>query len=180
MFGFLLFSLGFANAQETQVSNTSSEAPMYISGRSAVAVPANANKDVVSHGGGVGVFLNDKNSMGLRVIYMADPPDNPLATSTPEIPNAWGPVVDWQYYFQPDRNFSFFTQSSIGYVYGVPSNENEKNVILPILEFGFGARLSRKTSNGGRIYLSPELGFVPGAMAPYSAVSLGVVLPAKK
>jgi hypothetical protein len=176
MFGFLLLSFGFANAQDTTVSN-SSEAPMYITSRSAVAVPANASDDVVSHGGGVGVYLDEKNSMGLRVIYMADPPSNPLATHTPDVPSAWGPVIDWQYYFQPQRNFSFFTQSSLGYVYGVPTSENEKNVILPILEFGFGARLSRTTSNGSRIYLSPELGFVPGAVAPYSAVSLGVILP---
>ena len=79
-----------------------------------------------------------------------------------------------------NRGFSFFTQVSLGYVYGTPESETEKNVVLPILEGGFGARISRKTRSGGLLYLSPELGFVPGAMAPYSSISVGYVLPGSK
>ena len=78
---------------------------------------------------------------------------------------------------------SIYTNVSLGYVYGVPesgsSDSEENNVILPILEGGVGVRLSKMTSNGNRIFMSPELGFVPGAVAPYAALSIGVLQPAK-
>ena len=59
-------------------------------------------------------------------------------------------------------------------------NLDTDNVILPILEGGFGIRLSRMTNDGSLVFVSPELGFVPGAVAPYTAVSIGVIRPGTK
>ena len=153
--------------------------PIYVVGRAAAAVPANANGDVLTGGFGLGVETNESNSLGLRIIYMHDPPDNPLAAETPEIPAAWGPVVDWQYFFQPWSTVSFYTNVSFGYVYGVPKDGVSDNVILPIIEGGLGIRLTKQNADGGRIFVSPELGFVPGAVAPYFAVTFGTVRPAR-
>ena len=157
--------------------------PIYFAARGAAAVPANANGDVLTAGVAMGAQLSEYNSLGLRVIYMDDPPDNPLTTATPNIPWAWGPVVDWQHHFQPESSISFYTNVSFGYVYGVPDeseNLDTDNVILPILEGGFGIRLSRMTNDGSLVFVSPELGFVPGAVAPYTAVSIGVIRPGTK
>jgi hypothetical protein len=151
--------------------------PVYLAIRGAVAVPNSANGAVSTGGVALGVVLDSMNSLGLRVIYMDSPPDNPLASYTPEIPWAWGPVLDWQHNFLPDSGFSFYSNISLGYVYGVPNDKTANNVILPILEGGVGIRMSRQTPNGGLLYVSPELGFVPGAVAPYTALSVGMIMP---
>ena len=169
-------SMAFADEEDQDRLDTP---PIYIVARGAAAVPANANGDVLTGGFGLGVETDENNSLGLRIIYMDDPPDNPLASQTPDIPRAWGPVVDWQYYFQPRSTVSFYTNVSFGYVYGVPKDGVSDNVILPIIEGGLGIRLSKQNADGGRIFLSPELGFVPGAVAPYFAVTLGTVRPAR-
>ena len=75
--------------------------PIYWGTKAAVAVPANASEDVFTIGPSMGILLDNNNAMGMRVIYMDSPPDNPLAENTPTINMAWGPVVDWQYLFQP-------------------------------------------------------------------------------
>ena len=180
----LLASSTFASAETTDLDNQLLETPpIYFAARAALAVPANANGDVLTAGPSLGVQLDEMNTLGIRVIYMKDPPDNPLASDTPSVPWAWGPVIDWQHHFQPNSAFNFYTNVSLGYVYGVPesgsSDSEENNVILPILEGGVGVRLSKMTSNGNRIFMSPELGFVPGAVAPYAALSIGVLQPAK-
>jgi hypothetical protein len=154
--------------------------PIYVAVRGAVAVPANAQGDVKTGGVAIGAKLSEYNSLGLRVIYMDDPPDNPLTTTTPELGEAMGPVIDWQHHFQPESSISFYTNVSLGYVYGVPDKGDDNNVILPILEGGFGIRLSRMTKDGSLVYMSPELGFVPGAVAPYSALSIGLIRPGTK
>ncbi len=151
--------------------------PVYTSVRAGMAVPATAHGDVLTGGLGLGVELEPENTLGLRVIYMHAPPENPLAVNTPDVPWAWGPVIDWRHFFGRTSSINFYTSVSIGYVYGVPENEHADNVVLPIVEGGFGARLSRTTSSGARIFISPELGVVPAALAPYSAVTVGVIGP---
>jgi len=172
------------NKPEVPTLNTNTETiehtpPVYWATKAAVAVPANASEDVMTIGPAMGIFMDKNNAMGMRIIYMDSPPENPLAEYTPKVSMAWGPVVDWQYLFQPNSGFSFYTQASVGFVYGEPDNANENNVVLPIIEGGFGARLSRRTSKGGRFFFSPELGFVPGAVAPYMSASFGYIAPAR-
>tara|TARA_B100001093_G_C26720988_1_gene967817 strand:- start:849 stop:1055 length:207 start_codon:yes stop_codon:yes gene_type:complete len=52
-----------------------------------------------------------------------------------------------------------------------------KNQVVPILEAGIGMRvLSRKLSGSGtRVYVAPELGYVPGIDAPYGALNFGIL-----
>ena len=186
-----------ANAAPGEEPTELESPPVYIAARGGIAVPANTNGDVKTAGVAFGVMMDELNSLGLRAIYMQDPPSNPLSDVQTELPTAWGPVVDWQHHFQPESTFSFFTNVSLGFVYGVPctdtatigcddpdlvvdeDSDEAANVILPILEGGVGVRLSRSTANGGQVYISPEMGFVPGAVAPYAAISLGVLLPEK-
>lgn len=153
--------------------------PLYIQGRSSLAVPANGNGDIVVAGGGMGILVSDTQQVGLRFIYMHRPPTNPLALETPAVPWAWGPVLDWQVTFQPDHRASLYFAASLGYVYGVPDDKEADNVILPILEGGIGLRLTHQTRDGQKLFIAPELGFVPGAVAPYSALSVGVILPGR-
>ena len=172
----LLSSLATATADSLTQPTELETPPIYISARGAVAVPANANGDVKTGGLALGVELDSMNTMGLRVIYMDDPPDNPLANSTPSIPWAWGPVIDWQHHFQPNSAVGFYTNVSLGYVYGVPDDQPDAdNVILPILEGGLGIRLSKLSQNGSRMFFCPELGFVPGLNAPYAALNFGLM-----
>ncbi len=152
------------------------DAPLYMNTRGSLAVPANGSGDVVAGGVGLGVMLKTHQQIGLRFIYMHDPPENPLARNTPSVPWAWGPVLDWQYTFKPDTRASMFVASSLGYVYGTPE-DGSNNVILPILEGGVGLRLSKETQDGRRIYAAPQLGFVPGAVAPFTALDIGIILP---
>lgn len=50
------------------------------------------------------------------------------------------------------------------------------NVVLPIVEGGVGIRvLSRKFDSGSRVFLTTEIGFIPGDTAPYTAISFGVL-----
>ncbi len=153
--------------------------PIYIQGRSSLAVPANGNGDIVAAGGGMGILVSDTQQVGLRFIYMHQPPSNPLSLDTPDVPWAWGPVLDWQATLQPDNRASLYFAASLGYVYGVPTDPTADNVILPILEGGIGLRLTKQTRAGNKVFVSPELGFVPGAVAPYTALSFGVVLPGR-
>lgn len=152
-------------------------APLYIGGRGSIAVPANGNGDVLAAGFGMGILYKDSQQFGLRFIYMHEPPSNPLASDTPAVPWAWGPVLDWQWTFRPEARASMFLASSLGYVYGTPKDGRSDNVILPIFEGGIGLRLSKKLEDGKRIYVAPQLGFVPGAVAPFSAIDIGMILP---
>ena len=175
--------------------------PLYIITKTSLAVPADADHDVLSAGAGFGVVFNSKpdagddewmsewgHHLGMRFIWVPEPPENPLASRHPDIDQAWGPVVDWQAFSSPRSRVSFFTNVSVGYVYGVPNDagkkdimaryqEKARNVILPIVEGGFGIRLlSRRLSGGNtRAFVAPEIGMVPGAEAPYAALSVGLL-----
>jgi hypothetical protein len=169
-----------ADAHETVDDSDDNSSPLYIGGRGSIAVPANGNGDVMAAGAGMGILFSDSQQFGLRFIYMHQPPSNPLATDTPAVPWAWGPVLDWQWTVRPESRASIFLASSLGYVYGTPKDGVSDNVILPILEGGVGLRLSKKLQDGTRLYIAPQLGFVPGAVAPFSALDIGMILPGGK
>jgi hypothetical protein len=151
--------------------------PVFFGIRTSYAIPSNSHGDILAAGGFLGIELDDTNSLGFRVIYMQDPPENPLSQNSPTVPWAWGPVVDWIHNYQPNSTFSFYTSVSFGFVYGVPKEETENNVILPIVEGGVGVRLSKVTQSGGIVYVAPEMGLVPGVLAPYMGISVGLRSP---
>lgn len=153
------------------------DVPIYLSARTASAVPSAGHGAAFVGGLGIGILPNELNGLGLRAIVIDNPPKNPLGKGTAAVPWAWGPVIDWQHWFQPESRASFYTSVSLGYVYGTPEDDTETNVILPVLEGGVGLRFLRETRSGHRLYLAPEIGFVPGALAPYACANLGVILP---
>lgn len=152
------------------------ERPLYVSARGALAVPATGLGQIAVGGVGVGVELDNGHTFGMRAIYMDSPPPNPISNNR-EVDWAWGPVLDYQFHLDNDRRLNFYPCLALGFVY---SAEKEKeNVILPIFEFGFGARMVKKTSNGDRLFIQPELGFVPGAVAPYTSLTVGMMFGSK-
>lgn len=156
-----------------------SDVPIYIQTRGSLAVPSAAHGDVAVAGVALGILVDEdgRNALGLRFSYMDDPPESPFARDTPPLPSAWGPVVDWTFVSQPQRRASFYFSGSVGYVYGTPADDTYDNVILPIVEGGVGLRFSRRAADGTIWFVSPELGLVPGALAPLTALNLGVILP---
>ena len=183
-----------AFAQSTDTTDDATDAldspelessPLYVGLRSSVAVPADGNGMAYSGGLALGTQLNEKNFVGMRGIYMDSPPKNPIAPLADGVTLdvAYGPVLDWQHVFKPNASTSFYTNTSAGFIFGTPTEvpgstadapeEDLRNVILPVLEFGVGMRLARQTSSGNLLYVSPEFGVVPGALAPYAAVNVG-------
>ncbi|MFT5583000.1 MAG: hypothetical protein ACI9VR_000577 [Cognaticolwellia sp.] len=153
------------------------EWPIYVSARGALAVPANGLGQIKVGGLGVGVELDNGHTFGMRAIYMDSPPKNPISNNR-EVAWAWGPVLDYQFHLDNDRRLNFYPSMALGFVYS--AEKDMENVILPIFEVGFGARLVKKTSNGDRLFIQPELGVVPGALAPYTSLTVGMMFGAKE
>jgi len=191
------------HAEPKRTANTSSndeELPIYVSTRGSIAIPSDGLGEVVSLGGGFGVVMDSdkpnaaQHHLGLRLIWIPNPPKNPLGDEViGEVGNAWGPVLDWKVLFSPKRRISLFTSASLGFVYGVPKLDDEmvsrtapsgyteektrSNVVLPILEGGVGVQVTTKEIGDSkmRLFISPELGFVPGVVAPYAAITIGLL-----
>lgn len=187
----LFLSTAFAQSTDTTDDATDAldspeleSSPLYVGLRSSVAVPADASGMAYSVGLAIGTRVNEKNFVGMRGIYMDSPPKNPITPLAEGVTLdvAYGPVLDWQHVFKPNASTSFFTNTSAGFIFGAPTRDGTsanvddddlKNVILPVLEFGVGMRLARQTNAGNLVYVSPEFGVVPGALAPYAAVNVG-------
>lgn len=152
------------------------EWPIYVSTRASVAVPAGGLGQVPTAGLGIGVELDNGHTFGMRAIFISNPPPNPISNNR-DVNQAWGPVLDYQFHIDNTRSMSFYPSLSLGFVYSAA--EGQENVILPIFEAGFGARLVRETSSGDRLFIQPELGVVPGALAPYSALTVGMIFGPK-
>ena len=153
------------------------EWPIYVAVRGSLAVPAGGLGDIPAGGIGIGVELDNGHTFGMRAIYMANPPPNPISNSR-QIKQAWGPVLDYQFHLDNTRRLNFYPSLALGFVYS--AEDGEENVILPIFEAGFGARLTKKTSGGDRLFIQPELGVVPGALAPYTSITIGMIFDAKE
>ena len=156
---------------------------MYIMSRVSVAVPAGESRDVKTAGVGFGVEMENEDNdnsvlVGMRAVYIPDPPDSPLSDSNPDVAQAWGPVFDGTVVFESDETLAFFLTGAAGFVYGVPEDTTagETNVILPLLNAGFGGRIAKEMQTGTKLFVNYEIGLVPGAMAPYTALSLGTIL----
>ena len=166
-------------AQSGEISDDA--LPMYVSSRAAVVVPANASEDSHALGAGFGLVSDDKSFFGLRVVWLPNPPSSSLSGDTPDVDTAWGPLLEWQNLFSPGKRLSFYSNLAAGFVYGTPSDPStvdgeaaDQNVILPLLELGVGMRVTSRSMGEYRAFIAPEFGYVPGADAPYAAVSVGL------
>lgn len=151
--------------------------PMYVSSRASMAVPLGGQGDARTAGLGFGVDFENGHQLGMRAIWLPDPPATPLFDVADGVEHAWGPVLDWRFHLLDESTLSPFFAGSAGFVFGAASGERGQNLVLPILEGGAGLRLSKSTRSGARLFAAPEIGVVPAALAPYAALNLGVVLP---
>jgi len=137
---------------------------------------------------GFGVYSeNRRHSYGIRLSWVPNPPENPLANQDEKyvrMSHAFGPLIDWRFFVNPNSKMTFYTVASAGFVFGSPNGDSKEfaqrekldkptNQILPVLEVGLGVHLSKKLGARNEMFLNPEFGFVPGLSAPYMSVSMG-------
>ena len=160
--------------------------PLYIKGKFSLAIPSDSTEIVSTSSVGLGTF-NEKgtSAYGLRFIFIPSPPPNPLSEQKVTVDQAFGPVFDWQLFFNPSDRLIFYANTSLGFVFGQPNqrsndeaNLNDSplptNQIIPIFELGFGVMVVKKLSETKELFFSPEFGLLPGISAPYMSISSGV------
>jgi hypothetical protein len=193
-----LITLASPSFAQDELQIVDESLPLYGFLKMSNAVPTDSTQDVVAMSVGIGITHLPKEATGigsniaLRLIWIPDAPANPLDKNALEIGSAWGPIFDWQVMMSPRRRVSVFTNVSFGFIYGKPEGEptvetiggsrvsdaeRNKNQVLPILEGGLGLRVlsSKLGSSQLRLFVAPELGFVPGINAPYGAISIGLL-----
>lgn len=178
--------IGLAQAQDAPIQDSSGEEPvvedpLYVMTRGAFAVPFNGSGDIPAVSVGLGLDIGDGQSIGLRAVYMHDVPVGTRAGDNPP-PWAWGPMVDFNLRFQPERMRSPYLHLSAGFVYGTP--QDAENIVVPIGELGLGLEFDRELDERRTLFVAPELGVIPSFFnangdlinveAPYGAVSIGV------
>jgi hypothetical protein len=182
----------FSNASHARPGaegKTEKRDSLYFLGKFSVTIPSESTDTITSSSVGIGSFSDSgKSAYGLRLIWAPNPPSNPLSSGDAvKVDSAWGPVFDYRYLINPQSGMVFYAATSLGFVYGVPSDESilkseaegrEKpsNQILPILEFGIGLMITKKLDNNSELFISPEFGIIPGIGAPYASLSVGTNL----
>ena len=173
-FGLILMSHSSAVAAETS-EFSEIDSPMFVGGRTSIAV-ATGRGSVFSVGGTIGIDLDEegRTACGMRFIYIQNPPENPFAEYTPEVPRAWGPVMDLYFFPKPKARIAPYFSASAGFVYGVPNDEEENNVILPIVELAVGMRYQGSLSDKDTFYIGPDMGIVPELWMPFVGLNFGI------
>jgi len=196
LFTHLLLTVSPSLAQD-QLEVVDESLPLYGFIKTSNAIPTDSTEDVVAMSVGIGITHLPKaadgvgSNIALRLAWIPDAPANPLVDDAPEVGSAWGPIFDWQVMMSPRRRVSVFTNVSFGFIYGKPQNNtddqsganrvtgpiDDKNQVVPVLEGGLGLRVlsSKLGSSKVRLFVSPELGYVPGIDAPYGAITIGLL-----
>ena len=177
----LLLAAPQARAETTPSFESQEELPLYFSARSSVATPFGGHGQIPCGGISLGMQLDEsgKTLVGMRAIYILNPPPNPLSKETPDVPWGWGPVIDFEYHLRGTSSMGFFFKGTAGYIYGIPEDETENNLVLPIIEGGAGLRIMRSLSDTTKFYVSPDLGIVPGLWAPFAGLTIGIMQDGK-
>jgi hypothetical protein len=171
-----LLSLSFL-AIAGQEARAEEELPIYFAARSSVATPFGGHGQIPCGGISFGMPLDSSGKLlaGMRAIYILNPPPNPLSKETPDVPWGWGPVVDIEYHPKGTTSKGFFFKGTAGYIYGIPENTEENNLVLPIIEGGVGIRIVKNLSDTTKVFFSPDMGMVPGLWAPYAGLTIGIL-----
>lgn len=165
----VLLCAGSAFAADPQP--TIGGAQLYGDVRGSLAVPMNYTGTAQSYSAEVGALFRDGNQLGMRFVYVPDPPDV-YGDETPKM--AFGPVLSWAYSVRVARSFDLYPAIGLGAVFG-QSPTTDMNKVLPYVQGGLGLRLRIPTANEGAVTLGPEIGFVPTIMAPYMAFNVGMI-----
>ena len=158
--------------------------PLYLSYRATLVIPQNATSDALAMGLGFGLADETGNFFGLRAIWVPNPPRDFLSSRFNQIKSAWGPVLEWHNLFSVNGRLSFYSNVAGGFIYGTPQEsqtdesanmtELEKNRLLPIIELGFGLRLTSRRVGEYRVFIAPELGYIFTGQSPYASINIGV------
>jgi hypothetical protein len=138
----------------------------YLGARSGVAVPIGAQGIGFPVSIEAGIHFENNFALGVRVSYQYNPPSL-FGIETP--PQAVGPLLDVRHFFRVRKTVDIYPVLGGGFVFGV-SEENNENIVLPILTVGLGSRLGLGSSP---LYLAPEVG-VNNFAIPYMGVAIGM------
>ena len=140
-------------------------ANFYAGARGGVAIPAGAMGLAPSAGLEVGVANDFGVGFGLHVIWMNNPPGAPML-NVPEGVYGLGALADLRFYFPTIEPLTLYPSLQLGFVAG-PALVGGQNVVLPLFNPGFGARVKF-----GHIYAAFEFGLA-GFTIPFVTLSFG-------
>jgi len=126
-------------------------ARFFVGARGGVAVPAGGDGIAPTGGLELGVAADSGLGIGLHLITMSNPP---AAPSLGIGKAAWGlgAMADFRWYFQTVRPLTLYPTFAVGFAAG-PGQLDNKNVVLPMVNPGFGARVRL-----GQLYFAFEFG----------------------
>lgn len=167
MFSLLTTLLALASA-----SPAHAESHLYAGGRFGAAFASGYVRTAYSPAVTIGAKWKSGIQLGMRIVVLPLPPEV-YGDDTPDL--AIGPLVDFEYNFKAGSQFEFYPTVSFGFAIG-KSPVDSTNQVLPEFQTGFGAHYLIATgTSGGQVYIGPEFGIVPGILAPYMAVSGGLI-----
>ena len=162
-----------SNAQAASTNSSSDGgADTYVDLRGSMAVPAGARGFAYVGSVGIGAEWEGGGSLGVRFLGMADPPSTMFSNNP--APYAGGPVMDFRKHIYVSEDFDLYPTASAGFVITV-DEPTGRNVVLPIMETGFGVRKTFGDPDGARFAVAPEAGFVPFILAPYGSVTFSTI-----
>jgi len=82
--------------------------------------------------------------------------------------------MDLYFFPKPKARIAPYFSASAGFVYGVPNDEEENNVILPIVELAVGMRYQGSLSDKDTFYIGPDMGIVPELWMPFVGLNFGI------
>jgi hypothetical protein len=145
--------------------------------RSGVAIPPGSRGVAPTLGFELGVSAPKGLGFGLHFIGMGNPPGVP-ALRIPKAEWGLGALADLRMYFQSIEPLTLYATLSAGFLAGpgvMDSDVAGQNVVLPLVNPGFGARVKLTDS----VYTAFEFGLA-GFHIPFVAVSFGWEPPRRK
>jgi hypothetical protein len=149
---FVVCSSAFAEEVSTQNDDSwSSRARFFVGARGGVAVPPGGDGMAQTVGMELGVAAEQGVGFGLHLIGMRNPPAVE-ALNIPKTSYALGAAADIRFYFQTVEPLTLYPTLSFGFVGGAGQRDG-KNVVLPLINPGFGARMKFD-----KVYIAFEFG----------------------
>ncbi len=140
-------------------------AHFFVGTRGGVAIPAGGKGVSPTMGIELGVANTEGIGFGLHLMGATNTAAVP-GMNIPSASYAFGAALDMRFYFQTVEPLTLYPTFSVGFMAG-PSKEDGTNVVLPMFNPGFGARV--KTGN---LYTSFEFGLASFTI-PFVNVGLG-------
>ena len=155
---------------------------VYVLGRRSIALLLTVERQLVTTGVSLGLVRSTRDKLGvqigLRGIYVPDPPPNFTITFDPDVDHGYGGVVDLKLLRSPNAPVAAYLASSIGFVSGRRAPEQGGTIATSaIAELGLGLQLQKQLRSGQRLFVAADLGGLPVASVVYTGVNLGVMLP---